>query len=410
MSKSVPPIARVRPPESVYSQQLERGFPYLIFAEPLEREFRGAYHRQMLRQLRINLWLAMAFMVAFSVLSHTLLKTGEILTITLIEALVLAPLLIGALTLVHVPQSERLYPRVAQFGAPIFGIGVAAVEIIAWQQGVSLISMLVIATIFMYLMTGLLFYAAVRTGLIVFAAYLGMAIYAGVEGVELASNTIALFLANVMGATVCYTLERANRTNYLESCLLIDVASRDGLTGINNRRAFDEHITKIWQQAARDRASLALLLLDIDHFKAFNDYYGHQAGDECLKQVAWVLAHSARRPLDITARYGGEEFAIVLYDARRSHVEEVCRQIQAAIDELNVPHAAAPTRRVTVSIGAACVEPVAERSHFGFIQLADEALYEAKGRGRNCVVILDQEYHELSTGSFRKKTRARAGS
>jgi diguanylate cyclase (GGDEF)-like protein len=113
---------------------------------------------------------------------------------------------------------------------------------------------------------------------------------------------------------------------------------------------------------------------------------------------------SARRPLDVTARYGGEEFAIVLYDARREHIEEVARLIQTGIEALNIEHQASPSsrKRLTVSIGAACVEPAAGRSHFGFIQLADEALYEAKERGRDRVVIKDKEYAQLSTGSFRK--------
>jgi diguanylate cyclase (GGDEF)-like protein len=404
-------VVRGAPPESAYSQQLKRGFSHLKFTEPLEQEFRDAYRTQVLRQLRINLWLAVAFVIAFSVLSHTLVPPDGTRTITLIQMFVFAPLLLVALAIVHSPQYHRVYSRAAQVGAVIFGVAVAGLEIVAWRQGASVISTVVIATIYTYLMMGLLFYAAVRSAAVILAAYVVLACYVGVPGTELASNAIMLVFANLIGGMVCYTLERANRTNHLESRLLVEVASRDGLTGINNRRAFDEHMDKIWQQAIRDRASMALMLLDIDHFKAYNDYYGHQAGDECLKQVAWTLMRSARRPLDITARYGGEEFAIVLYDARRGHVEELANRIQGAIESLCVPHAASPAgKRVTVSIGAACVEPTAQRSHFGFIQLADEALYEAKGRGRNCVVIMDKEYDELSTGSFRKNDRARAAS
>lgn len=408
MSELASPAVRGTPPESVYAQQLERGFPYLKFDPPLESEFRQAYRRQGRRQLRINMWLALAFVASFSVLSHTLIKSPQTVAITLIQTLVLGPLLIGALTLVHVPQYERWYSTAAQIGAPLFGIAVAALEVSAWQHGVSFVSTLVIATIFTYLMMGLFFYAALRSACVFLVAYVAFASYAGLPAPELAVNATVLVFSNLIGGTVCYALERANRTSYLESCLLLEVASRDGLTAINNRRAFDEHIDKVWQQAQRDRTSVALILLDIDHFKAFNDYYGHQAGDECLKQVAWTLAHCARRPLDITARYGGEEFAIVLYDVRRGHVEEVARQIQSAVEALSVPHASSPMKRVTVSIGAACVDPSPERTRFGFIQLADEALYEAKGRGRNCVVIMDKEYDELSTGSFRKKGRARA--
>ena len=116
------------------------------------------------------------------------------------------------------------------------------------------------------------------------------------------------------------------------------------------------------------------------------------------------MSRSARRPLDITARYGGEEFAIVLYDARRDHAEEAARRIRTGIEALAIEHAASPAaaKRLTVSVGAACIEPAPGRSCFGFIQLADEALYAAKERGRDCIVIMDKEYEQLSTGSFRK--------
>jgi diguanylate cyclase (GGDEF)-like protein len=185
------------------------------------------------------------------------------------------------------------------------------------------------------------------------------------------------------------------------------MASRDGLTGIGNRSAFDEHMDKIWYQAGREHTSVALLMVDIDYFKAYNDYYGHQAGDECLRHVARALAHCARRPLDFTARYGGEEFAVILYDVRRSEVDELAMRMQAGIASLALRHPASPVAaQLTVSIGVACVVPEANRSRFGFIQLADEALYEAKGAGRNRTVVMDREYEEMSTGPFRARSTA----
>ncbi|HEX2492827.1 MAG TPA: GGDEF domain-containing protein, partial [Steroidobacter sp.] len=245
---------------------------------------------------------------------------------------------------------------------------------------------------------------AVGASLAVFASYLAAAAVAHVPSPAMVVDIGMLVCTNIIGAMVCYTLERANRTNFLEERLLIETASRDGLTGIHNRRAFDEHVDRIWPQAIRQKAPLGLLLIDIDHFKAYNDYYGHQAGDECLRRVAWSLSQSARRPLDITARYGGEEFAVILYDVGRDHVEEAARRIQASIEALGVQHLASPAqgKRLTVSIGGACIVARADRNHYGFIQLADEALYAAKARSRNCVVIMDTEYDQLATGSFRK--------
>jgi diguanylate cyclase (GGDEF)-like protein len=196
------------------------------------------------------------------------------------------------------------------------------------------------------------------------------------------------------------------RHNYLSTQLMSESLNRDGLTGIHNRRMFDEHAPRMWQQAARSGAPMALLMIDIDHFKAFNDHGGHQAGDACLVKVAGVLSRASRRPLDLTARYGGEEFAILLYDVRRDHVEELCRELHADLASLAIAHPAfGKDHNVTFSIGAACVEPQAGRRVEGLIQLADEALYTAKERGRNRTVVMDREYATLNTGTFRMRRR-----
>jgi diguanylate cyclase (GGDEF)-like protein len=150
---------------------------------------------------------------------------------------------------------------------------------------------------------------------------------------------------------------------------------------------------------AQDR--VAVLLVDIDCFKDYNDRYGHQAGDECLRAVAVSLSQCARRPLDFVARYGGEEFAVVLYEASREYVAEVLTRIQRSIAELNIPHEASQVAtRLTVSIGAAYILPSVNRTPEGLIQLADEALYSAKGKGRNRVVVMEAEYQSLKTGRF----------
>ena len=391
------------PPQSPHALQLQRGFPRLRFTPQLEAEFRAVHLAETLPQVRRNLWLAIAFVIAFSGLTHLVLGEAVNRTLDLIRLVMFTPILLIGLVVVYSPLYQRLYPLVSGLGAPTFGIGVTVLAVIAASHGVSLIATVVLVSIYIFFMLGMTFYSALGSSLLVFASYF---ISAAAVGLSVSMQVIdggVLIFTNVIGAMVCYTLERATRTNYLEERLLIETASRDGLTGIHNRRSFDEHVDRIWPQATRDRASLGLLLIDIDHFKAYNDYYGHQAGDECLRQVAWCLSRCSRRPLDITARYGGEEFAIVLYEADRSHVEDAARRIQAEIESLNIVHAASPAtiKRLTVSIGAACIMPKAGRTHYGFIQLADEALYDAKERGRNCVVVMDKEYEQLRTGAFR---------
>ncbi len=391
------------PLESPHALQLQRGFPRLKFEASLEQEFKRAHRIETLPQIRRNLWLGIVFLILFAVLTHLVLAESTSRHLDLIRIGTFVPLLVVALVVVHSRWYDRFYALVSSVGAPLFGVGAVAIAVIAAKDGVSLLSAVMLVTIYIYFMLGMTFYPAVTAALIVFAAYAVAAQIADLPTAPMVIDLSVLAFTNVIGALVCYSLERANRTNFLEERLLIETASRDGLTGIHNRRFFDEHLEKIWPQAIRDRAPLALLLVDIDHFKAYNDHYGHQAGDECLRQVAWCLSRAARRPLDITARYGGEEFAIVLFDARRSHADEVASKIRSGIDALALAHPAspAPVKRVTVSIGVACIEPLANRTPFGFIQLADEALYAAKERGRDCVVVMDKEYEELRTGSFR---------
>ncbi|HKE93190.1 MAG TPA: GGDEF domain-containing protein [Povalibacter sp.] len=396
------------PEDSPHAMLLQRGFPGLRFGSPLEHEFRESFATESLPQIRRNLWLALLIVVGFSIMTRLVLDPGVSRLMDLIRVATFAPTLGLALVLVRPTLYRRYYALGCQVAAPVFGAGVAVLAVIGALHGVNLIATVVIMTIFIYFMLGMLFYSALTAALLVTLSYVIAAIVAGLPASTVFVDVGILLSANVIGAMACYSLERANRTNFLEEQLLIETASRDGLTGIHNRRYFDEHMDRIWPQAIRDQVPLALVLIDIDHFKAYNDFCGHQAGDECLRRVARCLGRGARRPLDVTARYGGEEFAIVLYDAARDHVEEVARRIQTGIAALAIKHPASPTAQgnLTVSIGAACVQPVAGRSHFGFIQLADEALYAAKERGRDCVVIMDKEYDELSTGSFRKTAAA----
>jgi diguanylate cyclase (GGDEF)-like protein len=216
-------------------------------------------------------------------------------------------------------------------------------------------------------------------------------------------------IANIICVAGAYHLEHARRTAWLEGQRLAETAMQDGLTGIHNRRRFDGHLQRAWAQSIRDRKPVALLFADIDYFKAYNDRYGHQAGDEAMKSVAGALARFTRRPLDLAARYGGEEFAIILFDVRREHAERIGEEILEAVRQLRIPHAdsvAAPV--LTISMGVACVTPVARRSWTGLVQLADQALYAAKDGGRNRAVVLEQEYEHMQTGYFHRHVAAKS--
>jgi diguanylate cyclase (GGDEF)-like protein len=394
--------------ESGVALQLREGFRWLRFEPAIEREFRAAHLLALRRQLRRNLLLAMVLIAVFALLDRWLLGTATHSVSDMLRFAVILPLIGVTLGVTYAEAYSRWYPSIVRICAPICGMCVVVIIAPELQSGTELIfATLVITTMYLYFLVGMLFYAALISNLIVLAVYIGTMLVSDMPAREAAYSIMLLALTNVVGAVVCYHLETANRVGYLEARLLGDMAARDGLTRIYNRRMFDERIEELWSQAVREGETLALLLLDIDCFKPFNDCYGHQAGDETLRAVAVAFSHFARRPLDFTARYGGEEFALVLYGVDHEFVTEVAERARAAIEGLAVAHersTAAPV--LTASIGAACVRPIESRSHAGLIQLADEALYAAKREGRNRVVTMETEYAELRTGAFRASKKA----
>ena len=165
------------------------------------------------------------------------------------------------------------------------------------------------------------------------------------------------------------------------------LSNTDGLTNIGNRRIFDKTLIQEWNRGQRAETSLSLVMLDIDHFKQFNDRYGHLAGDACLQSMAYALAQSGRRAGELVARYGGEEFVILLPNVDQCSAYEAAQHIQQLIASLAIPHAQMPTGIVTVSIGVATLVPSSEQQPSELVQLADAALYDAKSAGRNCIRV-----------------------
>jgi diguanylate cyclase (GGDEF)-like protein len=171
------------------------------------------------------------------------------------------------------------------------------------------------------------------------------------------------------------------QTDYLKG-----LARLDGLTGIANRRSFDERLAQAWNQACRDGGMLSLLMIDIDYFKRYNDHLGHLKGDECLRQVAEAIAQSVNRPYDMAARYGGEEFACILPETNSQGALRVAEQIQNNISQLAITHPNSEvSQHLTFSIGVASLHPKIGSEATELVALADEQLYQAKKNGRNQV-------------------------
>jgi len=181
-------------------------------------------------------------------------------------------------------------------------------------------------------------------------------------------------------------MDRKRRT--LENAIdeLRHLSSLDGLTGVLNRRSFDERLEREWRRAGRDAASIAVLMVDIDHFKRYNDHYGHQAGDACLQRLARALGGTVARPADLVARYGGEEFAIILPDTDLDGAARVGETARLTVDGLALPHAASRVApHVTISVGVAATVPAGQLNAADLVAAADRALYRAKQGGRNRV-------------------------
>ena len=177
-------------------------------------------------------------------------------------------------------------------------------------------------------------------------------------------------------------LAEANRFLQIQS-------NTDSLTNISNRRHFDYLLSQEWNRGQRSATPLALVMLDIDHFKRFNDLYGHLAGDYCLQRLAQGLVQSARRVGELVARYGGEEFAILLPNMDKQIAFETAKKIQKMVLSLAIPHAKSPPGIVTVSLGVASLQPSSQQLPVELVRLADAALYRAKLAGRNCVQMED---------------------
>jgi len=163
----------------------------------------------------------------------------------------------------------------------------------------------------------------------------------------------------------------------------------DGLTGIANRRRFDEHGEEIFRHAKRTGSTISLIMIDIDFFKNFNDHYGHQKGDLCLIEVANALMQETRRPFDLVARYGGEEFVVVLPDTDAAGATYIANNMRTCVEQLGIEHAKSEnSSTVTISLGVATYFPIQQGLNFSeFINQADKALYQAKRAGRNRITF-----------------------
>jgi two-component system chemotaxis family response regulator WspR len=186
-----------------------------------------------------------------------------------------------------------------------------------------------------------------------------------------------------------YRALRVSQQQLLDTNLVLQrLMNSDGLTGLSNRRHFDEYLELEWRRAARDQAQMSLLMIDVDYFKAYNDSFGHLEGDEALRQVAKAIRNSCSRPSDLPARYGGEEFAMVLPNTSAGGARLLAEKLRQSVAGMKIPHVApVPGSSLTVSIGVATMTPQVGLQSRQLILEADMGLYQAKKNGRNQVAV-----------------------
>jgi diguanylate cyclase (GGDEF)-like protein len=388
---------------SPFAEQLTQGFPKLRFSSLLEKEFREFYTTQNLPRARLSGLIALILVLSLACIDFLVGVTDVTAQINILRLGVLCPLLAVMVLAAYLPALERHFVIIASIGVTVIGLVSTYICHAAALEGASyLLAGVVLVNLYASMFLGFRFVVATSIAALLVVAHLGMGFFLGLPLNGLFYSTAILATSNMIGAISSYNLEHAVRTSFLETRLLNELAQRDGLTGLYNRRIFDDYVLRIWRQSRREDVAIEIIFVDIDYFKIYNDLYGHQAGDDCLKRVAQTIARCAKRPFDFCARYGGEEFVLVLYGPPDDYAHALPEQIRYDVLDLAIEHEGSQAGDfVTVSVGVALARPGSGRSLAGAIQAADEALYRAKQEGRNRVIFKDASESDIDTGNFR---------
>lgn len=307
------------------------------------------------------------------------------------------------IALLHLPSFHRHYQKVIFIaGSTVLAIAMLGTQLLdnpRLMQMNTYVSLLIISILVLALRLSLI--VSSLTSLTGITLAIGTVLLLGrpVDWSMLIWYCLGSLLVMVFVGAV---IERQERISFLQGLLLehesaerarlnqeLDrLAHQDGLTYLANRRHFDDTLVREWERLRRECRPMAVLFIDVDYFKPYNDTYGHAAGDECLTAIGGVLQQAARRPGDLAARYGGEEFVVILPGTEVAGAREVAERILADVDKLRIPHAASQVAtHVTVSIGLAVRVPQAGEAVQGLLEAADKAVYAAKRGGRHRIVV-----------------------
>lgn len=375
----------------------------LGFEPGIEQRFRDASRRERLKATQLAGVLMSAFMCLFLLADHAM--TPDVFTLALWLRLGFLALVALLTAITFNVRVGRWVPEWQAMGISLSIVGLNLYLLSLSQSPLRQLQLLGSALVILYLNVLLrprFKLAALATGLMLVAMSLtGLSLAEAMRDLQLLLPVLLAIVATASCSLYfLYQLEAEERHNYLMSLRhrllrtrlaginaeLDQLARLDPLTLLANRRHADEHLTQLWQRTQHDHGHLAVLMIDIDHFKAYNDRHGHPAGDACLHAVAQALKHDLRRAGDLLARYGGEEFIAVLHNVPPDEALRTAERIAQAVRDLNVPHEDSPSQRVTISVGLCSGQVSGGRiSVQDWVAAADQALYDAKRSGRDCV-------------------------
>lgn len=378
----------------------------LRFSGELEAAFLDDYQRKSINQIRLTFLVGALFYAAFGLLD-ALTVPAAAPAFWVLRFGIFLPVSLLILVMSYMPVGKRHTELMTTFWFVLAAMGILTmIANLPQSTGRSYYAGLIMVLIAGYTWLRVRLVQATVAGWLVVLGYQYVAIGLTDTSMEvLISNNFFLVGSNVLCMLACHSIERYARRDFLKARLLYNeqekvaktnkklataneelekLARVDGLTGIPNRREFDNRLDQEWKRMGREGRPLALILGDVDHFKLYNDTYGHQAGDECLIKVGQAIASWARRPTDLAARYGGEEFALILADTDAKGATLVAQWVCDSVRALEVAHCnSSASEHVTVSLGVAVVLPGAEQKPQTLIEMADSALYQAKESGRN---------------------------
>lgn len=387
-------------------RRFARAIKSLRFEPALEEAFREAYLEQNNPRARFTTTLFFALFLVLAVTNGLgmFLRTSGIAPepMQLLQLALTFPALVLLLSAAWIRSLKKHYQIVASTAVAALGLSVMATSGLTAAAGSPPFQMLgVLLIVYASLFAGLIFCAAAPIVGALLISFFVSGIAFGVPVSELALPGTVLSVTAFMALGSAAQFERLMRTQFIENRWLNEIAETDPLTGLRNRRGFDNLVKKLWQQADRDQQRLQIILIDIDYFKQFNDLYGHQAGDVCIQRIARVIAHLARRPLDVCARYGGEEFVLAIYGSTAHSAQALAETYRREVMAEAMRHEGSDVARVvTVSVGSAAARPDSGRSLDRLIQSADEALYHVKRSGRNRAVHRDVATADSETSRF----------